>query len=117
MGLFSWFKRRAEEGRASAPVSAAVPPTPAPAEEWEAVPAFLPVDAREHPHVCAIACAIAAGDRPRSTFTVRNVSVVNPEHRRVVAIASAFAAGALETSTLVVRNVYKQKPLEDTHAA
>lgn len=118
MGLFSWFKRRAEgaEGR-EAPVCGQVP-QPAPAgEEWELVPAFLPVDAHDHPHVCAIATAIAAGDRPTSTFTVTGVSVVNPEHRRVSIIASALAAGALEHATLAVRNVYKQKALEENHAA
>ena len=100
---------------APAPVAAA----PAPDEGWEPLPAYLPVDAREHAHVVAIASAIAAGDHPDSTFTATRVYVANPEHARVSAIAAALATGGREDSRLVVKRICKQKEsaLEGTHAA
>ena len=103
MGFFDWLRRKNDEPSAasSAPVSAPAPAPAAPAapkEEWEPVPAFLPVDASEHRPVVVAATAIAAGDRPDSQMVVRRVSVVNPEHRLVSCIASSIAAGALENS-------------------
>lgn len=115
MGFFDWLRHRnAEPDEAKAPASAAAA-KPAPAapvqqqEEWEPVPAFLPVDASEHRTVVIAATAIAAGDRPESQMVVRRVNAVNPEHRLVSCIASALAAGAMETSQFVVKGVYKKK--------
>ena len=82
----------------------------------EPVPAYLPVDAREHAHACVIASAIAAGDHPTSEFRVKRVLVANPEHRTVSIIATALAAGALEQSSFTVKNIYKMKE-EGSHAA
>ena len=114
MGFFDWLRRKNDEPSAasSAPASAPAPAPVAPAapkEEWEPVPAFLPVDASEHRPVVVAATAIAAGDRPDSQMVVRRVSVVNPEHRLVSCIASSIAAGALENSQFVVKGVYKKK--------
>lgn len=123
MGFFDWLLHRnaePEEPKTAAPATAAPEPAPAPAhpeDEWERVPAYLPVDASEHRPVVIAATAIAAGDRPESQLTVRRVSVVNPEHRLVSCIASALAAGALEKSQFVVRNVYKKKVMEEDHAS
>lgn len=97
---------------------------------WQPVPPYLPVDPHDHAEVCAIACAIAAGDRPDSSFTVTGLSMANPEYRRVACIASALAAGALENSSFEIRHIYRNKAgdaskppvpsktaLEETHAA
>ncbi len=113
MGFFDWLRRKDAEPEAkaaTAPAAAPAPPAPAqPEEEWEKIPAFLPVDASEHRAAVIAATAIAAGDRPESQLVVRRVNAVNPEHRLVSCIASALAAGAMETSQFVVKNVYKRK--------
>lgn len=143
MGLRSWLQgllaRGSDERDAPAPGETGVDRAPAARPEpkagdsdspWEPVPAYLPVDPRDHAEVCAIACAIAAGDRPDSSFTVTGLSVANPEYRRVACIASALAAGALESSAFEIRHIYRNKAaaastptapaktaLEETHAA
>lgn len=121
MGFFDWLRRGHDEPAkaSSAPAAspAAKPAAPAaPKEEWEPVPAYLPVDASEHRPVVVAATAIAAGDRPDSQMVVRRVSIVNPEHRLVSCIAASIAAGALETSQFVVKGVYK-KVMEEDHAS
>lgn len=130
MGLRSWIKRHtghgdartaAEAGKAHETTGAAPGPV-APAgvcarqDIWEPLPAYLPVDPREHAHVCAIASAIAAGDHPTSEFRVKRVLIANPEYRTVSVIATAIAAGALEQSSFTVKNIYKMKK-EGSHAA
>ncbi len=123
MGFFDWLRRSSSsEPEATKPQAAPVPAAPAPAparsqEEWEKIPAYLPVDASEHRAVVVAATAIAAGDRPQSQMVVRRVNVVNPEHRLVSCIASAVAAGAMESSKFVVKNVYKKKVMEEDHAS
>lgn len=130
MGLRSWIKRHTGHGvaqdaphavQAPAGASDAQKPVTAPAcapldAGWEPVPAYLPVDAREHTHACIIASAIAAGDHPTSEFRVKRVLMANPEHRKVSIIATALAAGALEHSSFTVKNIYKMKE-EGSHAA
>ena len=88
-----------------------------PAEAWEELPAYLPVDPQEHRIACVVASAIAANDQPQSTFTVRRVSVANPEYQRVACIATAIGAGALETSSFTIKHIYKQTMTEGSHAA
>lgn len=78
MGLRSWIKRHTGHGgrkpSAEAPiaVTAATADTANAADRdgdvWEPLPAFLPVDPREHEHVCVIASAIAAGTTPAVSF-------------------------------------------------
>lgn len=97
------------------PLAPAPPTTPGP--EWHELPAYLPVDPAEHAAACVVASAIAAGDRPSSTFTIKRVSIANPEHRRVAAIATALAAGALETSSFTVKRIYRKREEEGSHAA
>ncbi len=130
MGLRSWIRRHTghgggqstvSAGEAQAPARTAATPTTAQAtaaqqDIWEPLPAYLPVDAREHAHACVIASAIAAGDHPASEFRVKRVLVANPEHRTVSIIATALAAGALEKSSFTVKNIYKMKE-EGSHAA
>lgn len=118
MGLFDWFRRgHADDEPTSAPAPVAPADTPEQKDEWELVPAYLPVDAAEHRTAVVVATAIAAGDAPQSQLTVRQVSVVNDEHRRVACIASAIAAGALDSSKFVVKNIYKNVKMEDGNAA
>ena len=133
MGLRSWFKRRSSPKRASS----ASKPTGTISNEsmqgsgtgsasstvggpdsdiWEPLPAYLPVDPRNHTHACVIASAIAAGDHPTSEFRVKRVLIANPEHRTVSIIATALAAGALPESSFTVKNIYKMKE-EGSHAA
>lgn len=88
-----------------------------PARDWEEIPAYLPVDPAEHREAVIIATAIAAADKPESSFSVKRVSMANPEYRRVACIACALGAGALPESSFVVKHVYRQKSLEETHAA
>lgn len=130
MGLRSWIKRHTGRGGAQSstgatPSPASTKPAPEPAaatarpdagDSWELLPAYLPVDAREHAHACVIASAIAAGDHPTSEFRIKRVLVANPEHRTVSIIATALAAGALEQSSFTVKNIYKMKE-EGSHAA
>ena len=121
MGLRSWIKRHTGRGGAQsstkpAPEPAAATARPDADDSWELLPAYLPVDAREHAHACVIASAIAAGDHPTSEFRIKRVLVANPEHRTVSIIATALAAGALEQSSFTVKNIYKMKE-EGSHAA
>ena len=80
-----------------------------PASDWEELPAYLPVDPVEHRHAVIIATAIAAADRPESSFSVKRVSIANPEYRRVACIATALGAGALPESYFVVKHIYREK--------
>lgn len=130
MGLRSWIQKHVgnsgdvlknpehgPEPHASAtPAPGEAPNAPSPDEAWEALPAYLPVDPREHAHACVIASAFAAGDHPTSEFRVRRVLVANPEHRTVSVIATALAAGTLPESSFTVKNIYKMKE-EGSHAA
>ncbi len=126
MGLRSWIKRHAgHAGRkplhdTPTPVTgAATSIARSPDRDggvWEPLPAFLPVDPREHEHVCVIASAIAAGDHPNSEFRVKRMLIANPEYRTVSVIATALAAGALEKSSFTVKNIYKMEK-EGSHAA
>lgn len=88
-----------------------------PARDWEELPPYLPVDPSELREAVIIATAIAAADKPESTFSVKRISMANPEYRRVACIATALGAGALPESSFVVKHVYRQKSLEETHAA
>ena len=130
MGLRSWIQKHvgnsgdglknpehgAEPHASATPAPGEAPNAPSPGEAWEPLPAYLPVDPREHAHACVIASAIAAGDHPASEFRVRRVLVSNPEHRTVSVIATALAAGALPESSFTVKNIYKMKE-EGSHAA
>lgn len=87
-----------------------------PLDEWEEVPAYLPVDPAEHLPACIIASAIAAGAQEESKLVVKRVSVANPEHQRVAVIATALGAGALEKSSFAVKRIYKQKDMEGTQS-
>lgn len=108
MGLLDWFRSRRPGSGQSAPAPAEPSATDV-AEQWEEVPAFIDVDASEHPEVSVIATAVAAADRPESEFVVKRVAVQNPEFRTVTLIASAIQAGALEHSEFVVKGIYKKK--------
>lgn len=91
------------------------------AQAWEELPAFLPIETKEHVAACVVAAAIAAGDAAQSSFSIKSICVANPEYRRAACIATALGAGALEKSTFVVKKIYKHKVeqeiLEDNHAA
>lgn len=125
MGLRSWIKRHTGHGgrkpSAEAPIAVTATTDTVNAADrdgdaWEPLPAFLPIDPREHQHVCVIASAIAADDHPTSEFRVKRVLVANPEYRTVSVIATALAAGALEKSSFTVKNIYKMKE-GGSHAA
>ena len=127
MGLRSWLREhtRRRSGGSEQPVPAAEEATTgnrpgargaASASPWEPLPAYTPVQPEEHTVACVIASAIAAGDRPASSFKVRSVSITNPEYRRVAVIATALAAGACTESAFTVKNIYKMKE-EGSHAA
>lgn len=124
MGVRSWLRARLrhivgsrDQGRSrrSAPAKTL---TPAPVKEiapgypesdWVEVPAYLPVDPSEHRVACIIASAIAAGDHPESSLTVKRVLLANPEHQCVSAIATAIGAGDREESSFVVRRIWRDK--------
>ena len=125
MGFRSWLRERfsRRSRRRAADVEAAprahIAPG-CPADEWEEVPAYLPVDPAEHLPACIIASAIVAGPYEHSKLVVKRVSVANPEHRRVAVIATALGAGALDKSSFSVKRIYKkkdQKGTEGEHAA
>ena len=125
MGLRSWLRERMH-GRtpdSSQPAASDEATTgnqhdagSATPSQWEPLPAYVPVQPEEHTAACVIASAIAAGDRPASSFKIRSVSIANPEYRRVAVIATALAAGALSESAFTVKNIYKMKE-EGSHAA
>lgn len=111
MGLFSWLRRRQRQDEPAVVETPAAPPAtePEPVDEWELVPAFVPVSDDERTLPSVIATAIAAGDRPQSTFVVKGVERVNPEARLVSVIATAIAAGDRPESKFVVKRVYRKK--------
>lgn len=123
MGFRSWLRERfsresraretshAQERTAAQPVEVA---PGCPADAWEEVPAYLPVDPAEHMPACIIASTITAGDQDTSKLVVKRVSIANPEHRRVTAIATALGAGALEKSSFSVKRIYRKKEEKGT---
>lgn len=127
MGFRSWLRERFSRSaqrkhRAKAPGATRAHESRAeiapgfPLDEWEEVPAYLPVDPAEHLPACIIASAIAAGAQEESKLVVKRVSVANPEHQRVAVIATALGAGALEKSSFAVKRIYKQKDMEGTQS-
>lgn len=127
MGFRSWLRDRSSRRtqkraapNAETPSSRAQIALGCPADEWEEVPPYLPVDPAEHLPACIIASALAAGSYEKSKLVVRRVNIANPEHRRVAAIATALGAGALDKSSFTVKRIYKkleQKGTENEHAA
>ena len=123
MGFLSWLSDRSSRRTQKRATPNAETPSPRaqiapgfPLDEWEEVPAYLPVDPAEHLPACIIASAIAAGAQEESKLVVKRVSVANPEHQRVAAIATALGAGALEKSSFAVKRIYKQKDMEGTQS-
>lgn len=135
MGLRAWFHKLRSAGResdaekrprasagdpiavanaASQAARAAVNPD---RDAWEELLPYRDVDPAEHRSACVIAAAIAAGDRPTSSFAITRVAQPDEEHRRVSLIAAAIAAGAMPESSLIVKRIYKQRTLEENHAA
>ena len=123
MGFRSWLRerfsrrsrKRAAANTASSAPSAQIAPG-CPADEWEEVPAYLPVDPAEHMPACIIASALAAGAYEQSKLVVKSVSIANPEHRRVAVIATALGAGALDKSSFCVKRIYKKKEQKGTES-
>lgn len=125
MGFRSWlrerFLRSSRRTRRDAGAPRTEPARPEiapgfPADEWEEVPAYLPVDPAEHMPACIIASAFAAGAQEESRLAVKSISIANPEHRRVAAIATALGAGALDKSSFAIRRIYKKKETEGTRS-
>ena len=90
MGFLSWLRDRSSRRtqkhaapNAETPSSRARIALGCPADEWEEVPPYLPVDPAEHLPACIIASALAAGSYEKSKLVVKRVSVANPEHQRV----------------------------------
>ncbi|WP_308623661.1 hypothetical protein [uncultured Enorma sp.] len=127
MGFLSWLSDRSSRRTQKRATPNAETPSPSaeiapgfPLDEWEEVPAYLPVDPAEHLPACIIASAIAAGAQEESKLVVKSVSIANPEHRRVAVIATALGAGALDKSSFCVKRIYKkkeQKGMESDYAA
>lgn len=130
MGLRSWlFGRsrpsasRGEGDQPAAPADEAAatgnqPQAPAPpAANWQELPAYLPVDPRDHIPACVIATAVASADRPGAELRVHSVKVGNEEYRRVACIATALAAATGTSSTYQVKRIYKLMDEEGSHAA
>lgn len=123
MGFLSWLSDRSSRRTQKRATPNAETPSPRaeiapgfPLDEWEEVPAYLPVDPAEHLPACIIASAIAAGAQEESKLVVKRVSVANPEHRRVAVIATALGAGALDKSSFCVKRIYKQKEQKGTES-
>lgn len=123
MGFLSWLSDRSSRRTQKRATPNAETPSPRaeiapgfPLDEWEEVPAYLPVDPAEHLPACIIASAIAAGAQEESKLVVKRISVANPEHQRVAVIATALGAGALEKSSFAVKRIYKQKDMEGTQS-
>lgn len=123
MGFLSWLRDRSSRRTQKHAAPNAETPSPRaqiapgfPLDEWEEVPAYLPVDPAEHLPACIIASAIAAGAQEESKLVVKSVSIANPEHQRVAVIATALGAGALEKSSFAVKRIYKQKDMEGTQS-
>lgn len=123
MGFLSWLRDRSSRRTQKHAAPNAETPSPRaeiapgfPLDEWEEVPAYLPVDPAEHLPACIIASAIAAGAQEESKLVVKRVSVANPEHRRVAVIATALGAGALDKSSFCVKRIYKQKEQKGTES-
>lgn len=123
MGFLSWLSDRSSRRTQKRATPNAETPSPRaqiapgfPLDEWEEVPAYLPVDPAEHLPACIIASAIAAGAQEESKLVVKRVSVANPEHRRVAVIATALGAGALDKSSFCVKRIYKKKEQKGTES-
>lgn len=123
MGFLSWLRDRSSRRtqkraapNAETPSSRAQIAPGCPADEWEEVPPYLPVNPAEHLPACIIASALAAGSYEKSKLVVRRVNIANPEHQRVAVIATALGAGALEKSSFAVKRIYKQKDMEGTQS-
>ena len=79
-----------------------------PSEEqgWRPVPAFIPLARDRWTLPAVVATAVAAADRPESSFSVRNVEIANPEALRVGSIAAAIAAADRPESSFSVKRVF-----------
>ena len=129
MGLFDWLRRRRarEEGPAAAPsLGSGHERAPRAADvdagdpDWVEVTPFVDLpEGRERTRVALVATAIAAGDRPSSSFAVRRVARENPEFRRVAVIAAAVAAGERPSTALTCTRVLRHDARigEESHAA
>jgi hypothetical protein len=87
-------------------------------DEWAPVPAFVPLTRDKWGIPAAITVAIAAQDRPSSSFSVRSVEVANPEACRVIAIVAACAAQNCPSSAFSLRSVSCRKSVQEVpHAS
>lgn len=77
--------------------------------EWQKIAGYIPVESEEHQVVSLIATAIAAGDRPESTFIVKRISKRNPEAQLVSVIATSIASADHAESQFVIQSIKEKK--------
>lgn len=111
MSLFDKFFKKSRPKEPLVPMPAKEIPleTPILNDEWEEVPGFVATEPATETTVSIIATAIAAGDRPDSSFTVKRVLKRNPEVELVSLIASCLAAEALPDSQFCIKKIAKKK--------
>lgn len=77
--------------------------------EWQKIAGYIPVEREEYELVSVIATAIAAGDQPDSSFTIKRIMKRNPEAELVSVIASSIASADKPESQFVVRSIQEKK--------
>ena len=81
--------------------------------EYEDIPGFIETDPSEYELVSVVASAVAAGDNPDSTFTVKKILKRNPEATLVSAIALSLAAGDNPDSQFTIQKIQKRKTMKE----
>ena len=81
--------------------------------EYENIPGFIETDQSEYELVSVVASAVAAGDNPDSTFTIKKILKRNPEVTLVSAIALSLAAGDSPDSQFTIQSIKKRKTTKE----
>lgn len=126
MGVFAWLRERFAGSKGSETAAGAVPTTlPGqaahvhdPAGSWVDVPPFVDMEqGEERTLVSVLASAIAAGDRPQSSFEILRVGRENPEYRRVAVISAAIAAADRPSSSFRCVRIRRRRAAKSAWAA
>ncbi|MFV0555929.1 MAG: hypothetical protein ACK5LM_02340 [Lactovum sp.] len=102
MNLFNLFKKEKKEEREEKPQPQN--------QEWETIPAYLPIEDKDYELLSIIVAAIIAADKENTKIKIKRIWKKNPEFELLSVLSSAIAVvNNNEENYLKIKNILKKK--------